>query len=85
MVCRRPGARFHTPASSTRAASNVFAFDANRSIRSNDFHTSVTSHNATSAGSSASTTDASNRSVNRTFGTATGVAAWSSVTTMHAS
>ena len=51
----RAPASFHVPASSTRAASNIFAFAASRSMQSNAFHNPDASHNGTSFGSSAST------------------------------
>jgi hypothetical protein len=50
-----PPARVQSPASSTRAASNVCADAAMRSIRPNVDQTSVTSRNRTSSGSSAPT------------------------------
>ncbi len=46
---------FQSRASSTRAASNVFAFVASRSMRSNAFQSSNASDKATSDGSSTST------------------------------
>ena len=66
-------ARFQSPAKSTRSASNVFAPDANRSIRSNTAHTSVTELNATSSATSPATDRANACSNTRIAANVTGV------------